>query len=239
MNESTKAIFALFLFAPGICIADNNDTHSEIISNQITEDKQESKDSTTTGIKFSTTEDAEENAKNEASTDLDQFGFGPALFIIKYDKEVLKDSKEVKLRGDGTISANGSEYTASLGVELHYDFSFGHKVKCYSDDCTVSKNWNRISSHRISPYLGLFDIENGINGIAAGLIYGYTKADLENNNTKTLNFGVGWTVHKDRLVLSGDVEEGAIPPSNLTIDDYTERKDVNGLSLMVSVNFGF
>jgi hypothetical protein len=75
--------------------------------------------------------------------------------------------------------------------------------------------------------------------MAAGLIYGYTKGNINGDNKVTLNFGIGKTIHKDRLVLARDVSEGAAPPANLNAVDYTERKDVKGTTLMISVNFGF
>lgn len=186
----------------------------------------------------STTEEAKDQAANQADSELDQFGFGPALYMIKYDEEILKDSKDVTLRGDGSISSSGSDYSVTLGLELHYDFSFGHKLKCYSN-CDNSANWNVTSSHRISPFLGLFDVDNGINGMAVGLIYGYTKGDGKGENKATLNFGVGKVIHKDRLVLAHDIKEGAVPPSDLNVEDYTERKDVDGITFMISANFGF
>ena len=183
-------------------------------------------------------EKAKDQAANKADNELDQFGFGPALYMIKYDEEVLKDSKDVTLRGDGSISSSGSDYSVTLGFELHYDFSFGHKLKCYTN-CNDSTNWNVTSSHRVSPFIGLFDVDNGINGMTVGLIYGYTKGDGKGENKSTLNFGVGKVIHKDRLVLAGDIEEGVAPPSGLNVEDYTERKDVDGLAFMISANYGF
>lgn len=183
-------------------------------------------------------EEAEQDATDDAAKELNQFGFGPALYFIKYSEEILKDSKDVTVRGDGTIASSGSKYSATLGLEVHYDFSFGHNTKCYSD-CTKKSNWTVTASHRLSPFIGIFDVENGINGMAVGLIYGYTKGDAKGTNKATLNFGVGWTIHKDRLILSSDAKEGQTPPANLNVEDYTERTDVNGVTLMVSANFGF
>lgn len=186
--------------------------------------------------------DSEEKAKTsatvQASNELDKFEFGPALYLIQYDDEVLTDAKDVSIRGDGSIVSSGSEYSATFGLELHYDFSFGHKLKC-NLNCDNSSNWNVTSSHRISPFIGLFDIENGINGIAAGVIYGYTKGDGKGQNKATLNFGIGKVIHKNQLVLSSDIVEGVVPPTNLLVEDYTERKDVNGWTVMISANFGF
>ncbi len=185
-----------------------------------------------------TEEKAKEKATTKVDSELGKFGFGPALYLIQYDEEVLADSKDVRIRGDGSVASNGSEYSVTLGVELHYDFSFGHKLKCYRD-CKDTTNWNVTSSHRISPFIGLFDVDNGINGMAAGIIYGYTKGDRKNENKTTLNFGAGKVIHKDRLTLSNDVEEGEVPPTEFAIEDYTERKDIKGLTFMISVNFGF
>lgn len=180
---------------------------------------------------------ADENAEKE----LDQFGFGPALYIIKYEDEVLADSKDVSVRGDGTISAKGTEYSTSLGMELHYDFSFGRTISCFGSEeyCSDVTNHELTTAHRLSPFLGLFDVDNGINGIAAGVVYGYIKQHKNDKNPLTLNAGVGWTVHKDRLVLASGLSEGGVPPSGLKVEDYTERKDVTGLVLMISVNMGF
>ena len=41
--------------------------------------------------------------EKQDESNLDQFGFAPAFFYIVYDEEVLSDSKDVRLRGDGTI----------------------------------------------------------------------------------------------------------------------------------------
>ena len=190
------------------------------------------------GFTLATEAEAMQEATIQADSELDQFGFGPALYVIRYDDEVLRDAKDVSLRGDGSLSASGSDYSVTLGLEVHYDFSFGHKLKCYSA-CENPANWNVTSSHRISPFLGLFDVDNGINGIAVGLIYGYTKGDGKGKNRATLNFGIGKVFHKDRLVLAGDVSEGAVPPAGLNTEDYTSREDVEGVTLMISANIGF
>jgi hypothetical protein len=59
---------------------------------------------------------AKDTANRSAATDLAQFGFGPALFLIAYDDEILEDSKDVTLRGDGSISASGTDYSVTLGA---------------------------------------------------------------------------------------------------------------------------
>jgi len=181
---------------------------------------------------------AKEQADSKVEDNLDQFGFGPALYVIKYNKEVLNDSKDVSVKGDNTISSKGSKYTTSLGLELHYDFTFWRTLKCFND-CKNTENWNLSSGHRLSPFLGFYDVSNGINGIAAGLVYGYWKGDRKSKNKTTLNVGLGWTVHKDRLVLADGVSENAVPPPTLNVEDYTQKEDVEGITLMISVNMGF
>ena len=174
---------------------------------------------------------------------LDQFGFGPALFVINYDKNVLKDSKDVRVRGDGTLSVNDSGYITALGVEVHYGITLGAKcrtkiAKYELQNCDLSKADNT-TGHTISPYLGLYDLENGFGGISAGVVYGYWRADKDLKNRTALNIGLGWTVHKDRLVLANGLREGATPDASLSIEDYTQRKDIEGIVLMISASVGF
>ncbi|MCP4984504.1 MAG: hypothetical protein GY928_00160, partial [Colwellia sp.] len=144
---------------------------------------------------------AETAADQKAEEKLDQFGFGPAFYVIKYDDEVLADSKDVSVRGDGTLSTKGTDYSTSLGLELHYDFSFGRTVKCFGtkEECKDVSKYELTTAHRLSPFLGLYDVDNGINGIAIGLVYGYIKQHKNDKNPITLNAGIGWTVHKNRL----------------------------------------
>ena len=183
-------------------------------------------------------ESARSQADEKKESELDQFGFGPALYVVHYKEEVLEDAKDISTRGDGSISARGSRYSTSIGLELHYDFSFRRTLKCFHE-CEKSENWNLTSGHRISPFLGFYDLDGGLNGIAAGLVYGYWKGDRNGENRTTLNAGLGWTVHKDRLVLADGVDEGEVPDQGLNVEDYTERKDVQGMVLMISVNIGF
>ncbi len=175
---------------------------------------------------------------------LDQFGFGPALFIVSYDDEVLKDSKDVRVRGDGSVSTSGSEYSTAIGLEVHYSWAF--KYKCRVDgfvleDKKKCKDYPKAisSGHTISPYLGLYDFDNGIDGIAAGVTYGYWRGNNLFNERTSLNIGLGWTVHKDQLVLADGVKEGQAVPTGLEAEDYTERKDVEGVVLMISASVGF
>jgi len=162
--------------------------------------------------------------------DLAQFGFGPAFYLLQYDKEVLKDTKDVRVRGDGTIDTSGTDYATAIGLEVHYDFSMA-----------VFKNkfTQNYSGHKISPFLGLFDLDNGINGMVVGVLYGYWHTDKDNKNKTSLNVGLGKFIHKDQLVLSSGVNEGFAPAALLEPVDYTSREDVEGATLMISASVGF
>lgn len=173
------------------------------------------------------------------SESLNQFGFGPAFFVIAYDKEVLMDSKDVRVRGDNSISTSGSKYSTAVGLEVHYDFTLASYRCCLKADGTEPSQWKSTSGHTLSPFLGLYDIENGINGIAAGVLYGYWRGDGDNENRKSLNIGLGVTIHKDQLVLANGIIEGQNPPIGLNLEDYTEREDVRGVVLMISASLGF
>lgn len=188
-----------------------------------------------------TPEIAKAAADQKEEKQLDQFGFGPAFFVIKYDDEVIADSKDVSVRGDGTISTKGTKYSTSMGLELHYDFSFYRSIKCFGtkEQCKDVANYELTTAHRLSPFLGLYDVDNGINGIVVGLVYGYIKQHKNDKNPVTLNAGLGWTVHKDRLVLANGVYKGSSPPAGLNVEDYTKKEDVTGAVLMISVNMGF
>ena len=153
---------------------------------------------------------------NNNAGDLSAIGFGPAFYVIYYDDEVLQSSNDVRVRGDGTVAADGSEYD--------FTFSFDEKKK---------------TEHKLSPFLGVYDLDDGIKGIAAGFIYGYQKSRPKSDQRVTLNVGIGWTVHKDRLVMAEELSDRETPPAGLNVEDYSEKKDVEGTVLMLSANFGF
>ena len=181
---------------------------------------------------------AQAQATAELESRLGSFGFGPALFAINYNKNVIQETEDVKLRGDGTIGAKGSKFATSFGLEIHYDFNLSASTKCFSD-CENKANYNISVGHVVSPFVGLYDLDNGIKGTAYGLLYGYWKGDRKGENKTSLNMGVGWTVHKDRLVLAKGVKEGLTPATGIKTEDYTERQDVEGVIFMLSVNMGF
>ncbi|MCG7871362.1 MAG: hypothetical protein N0C81_18805 [Candidatus Thiodiazotropha lotti] len=186
----------------------------------------------------------------ENSSNLSDFSFAPALYLISYDNEILQDSKDVKIRSDGKLSSSGSKYSTSIGLEVHYNLSFGlmckhqyskkqSKLKDDMSGCEKSEKYDFISGHTISPYIGLYDFNNGINGLSVGALYGYWKVNSETQKSSSLNIGLGWTVHKDRLVLADDFKEGQTLDPSTNLDDLTERQDIKGLTLMISAYIGF
>ena len=186
-----------------------------------------------------TVEEAKEAAKESKSGELTSLGFGPAFYYIKYNDKILSDSTDVRLRGDGTITASRSDQLVQFGLELHYDFSFGNKLKCKKAGCRDPESYDLAIGHRISPFIGVFDIEDGVNGIAVGVLYGYSKGTKDAKTKKSLNVGIGWISHKSQIVLADDVKVGNTPPAGLNVEDYTERKDVDGVTLMISANIGY
>ena len=172
------------------------------------------------------------------ATALSSFGFGPAFYMISYNDEILTDSKDVRVRGDGEIDSAGSKYGTALGLEVHYDISIFGKRTGYLDSNSETV-WTKSNGFIVSPFLGVYDIDSGINGLAAGVLFGYWTGDENFENRTSLNFGIGYTVHRGQLVLSDKVLEGAAPPAGLEVADYTTREDVTGLIALISVSVDF
>ena len=167
-------------------------------------------------------------ADPEKDVDLNGFGFGPALYMIRYQDSVIEDPRDVRLRGDGTLYADQTKSNVVLGVEAHYNFGIG-----YTKPDKSQWGW------KASPYFGLFDVSDGINGLAAGIMLGVWHIDAKGENPKALNIGVGAITHKRRLVLADDVAVGAAPPPDLDVADYTRRRDIHGFAVTLSVSMGF
>ena len=170
-----------------------------------------------------------------------QFGFGPAFYFISYTEEVLRDSKDFSKRGDSTISTAGSKYATEMGLEVHYSFSFFERkyLKTRFDGNGEIQREVRSLGHTISPFLGLYDFNNGINGVVFGILYGFWRGNDTYNDRIYFNFGIGGTIHKDRLVLADGVEEGTKMVTDMTEQDYLERRDVVGAAVMVSIAYSF
>lgn len=179
-----------------------------------------------------------EDAEQAGTADLSSFGFGPAFYMISYDDEILEDSTNVTIRGDGSLISSGSSYGTSLGLELHYDWSLWGNRKGYTDADGNTK-WTHSNGVVLSPFIGLFDVDNGIKGLAAGLMFGYWRGDENFQNRTSVNIGLGYAIHRDQLVLSKGVSEGNPPPSGFTVEDYTTRDDVGGTILTISVSVDF
>lgn len=166
-----------------------------------------------------------------------QFGFGPAIYFVRYNEEVVSDSKDVRVRSDGTIDFSGSAYSTPLGLEVHYAFSIPGSVYSYgkNDDGTwaSSKGWVA------SPFVGIYDVDSGIDGLATGLMLGFWRGDSKFENRSSLNIGLGYTIHRNRIVLAEGLSEGDVSPEGLDSIDLTTRKDVGGFVLLVSASVGF
>jgi len=184
-----------------------------------------------------TLEEAQKDPNNPAS-ELSNFGFGPAFFMIYYKEEILEDSKDVRVRGDAEIDSSGTKFGTAIGLEVHYDFSIKPNRKGYKSG-GADTTWTHSNGHVVSPFVGLYDVDNGINGLALGVMYGYWKGDTKFQNRTSLNMGLGYTVHRDRLVLANGVKEGNTPAPGLSIEDYTTRKDVEGIIFMISISRDF
>ena len=158
--------------------------------------------------------------------------------MISYKDEVLEDSTNVKIRGDGSLISSGSSYGTSLGLELHYDWSLWGNRKGYINS-NGTTTWTHSNGVVLSPFVGLFDVDNGIKGMAAGVMFGYWKGDENFQNRTSVNIGLGYAIHRDQLVLADRILEGNPPPSGFTAEDYTTRDDVEGVILTISVSVDF
>ncbi len=189
-------------------------------------------------------ESAKIHESGELSTDtLTGFGFGPALFLVNYDQEILSDANDIRIRQNNTIGISGNRKESYLGLELHYGFSFWTKCRNgfskKKPPCNDKNKWTASSGHTFTPYLGLFDLEDGFNGYSLGVLYGFWRGDNEFSGKKALNFGIGRFVHKNRLVATRGITDGGDAVTDFEISDYSHKKDVYGLSLMISAEIGF
>ena len=121
---------------------------------------------------------------------------------------------------------------------MHYDFSLWGK-RFGSKDSNGNTIWEKSRGIILSPFLGVYDIEKGINGLAAGVVFGYWKGNGNFGERTSLNIGYGITVHRNQLVMGEGIKEGSVPQIGLVEDDYTTRSDVKGRVFMLSVSVGF
>lgn len=186
-------------------------------------------------INFTTYAESKLDKVNNADAGLTQFGFGPAFYMIRYNDKVFKDSKDVHTRGDGTISASGTNYATSLGLEAHYNIPLVTWRCCINP----SNVWSSSSGLILSPFVGVFDIDRGMNGLAIGLVLGYWLGDENYEKKKYFNAGLGYAIHKDQLTLADGIQSGFKPSPDLKLEDYTTRKDVDGWTIVISTTIGF
>jgi hypothetical protein len=165
---------------------------------------------------------------NKVNTDMGLFGIGPAYYMIRYNEEILPEYYETTGEMNATVAASGSQYTTAVGLELHYNYSFAGDL--LPIDVRASHGFSA------SPFLGLYDFDDGIDGIIVGAMFGYWRGEGNYKFKPSLNLGIGYTVHMDQLVLADGVAEGdAILPG----DNYIERKDVGGWALTFSAAINF
>ena len=172
----------------------------------------------------------------EKGSNFSQFGFGPALYFVRYNDEIIDDSRQIVIRSDSTIDFPGSRYAVPLGLEVHYSFSLRRPTR-YRPNSNV--DWQRSTGLIASPFLGIYDVDNGVDGLAGGVLIGYWKGDGNFNRESVLNAGVGVTVHRNQVVLAEGIEEGMRVPSGFTETDLTTLRDVWGFQLLISATVGF
>ncbi|MFC0679541.1 hypothetical protein ACFFGH_17020 [Lysobacter korlensis] len=163
-------------------------------------------------------------------------GFGPAFYFLRYKNHVIEDARDVRVRTNGTLEANQTRTSSSLGLEVHANLGKGWNV-C-DGECTAT---NVISTWgwKASPYLGVFDVSDGINGLTAGVVAGVWRGDKEGDSRTALNLGIGYFTHKNQLVLADDVQIGQALPAGLAVADATRKTDVSGITVFVSASMGF
>ena len=179
--------------------------------------------------------DVTNNNNTNSNPDPTGLGAGPAFYVLRYADPIIEDSRDVRLRSNGTVEANETRTSTSLGVEVHYRIGLTYNIVRDKNDSTVVKTWGWSAS----PYLGVFDVSNGINGVAVGLMGGVWRGDKNGENQKALNIGIGYFTHKNRVVLADDVTRGQVPPPDLEPVDFTRKRDVDGLTLTISASVGF
>lgn len=169
---------------------------------------------------------------DKINKDMAPFGIGPAFYMIRYNEEVLPEFSDAAGTTNGTVAVSGSQYTSALGLELHYNYSFAGVGCCLGLPIDAS------TSHGFSasPFLGLYDFDDGIDGIIVGAMFGYWRREGDYKIQPSLNLGIGYTVHMDRLVLADGIDEGTAVPPGL---NYIERKNVGGFALTFSASINF
>lgn len=166
------------------------------------------------------------------------FNFAPALYFLNYNKEVLADSKNVRVRSNNTIESLGRTATSAIGLEVHFNIGLSSYRTGYGPNLEEAE-WTGSWGVNASPFIGVFDVDDGIKGFVIGGMVGIWRGDKNFDNKSALGVGVGYFIHNDQLVLSNEVAEGSTPPADLKPEDYTTRENVEGVAIMMTVSLGF
>ena len=169
----------------------------------------------------------------------EKFGFGPALYMIHYDEEIIGDAtSDVRINSGSVVSADTTRSATHLGLEVHYTFKHGITANYKQDE---EGNWVRDSSSgwSISPSVGLFDLDDGVSGHALGLVYSRWHGDADFTRQRALNIGASFITHRNRTVFVDGVDDGKALPAGYELADLTRKKDVDGLAIFVSYSLGF
>ena len=172
-----------------------------------------------------------------SDADIKGLGFGPALFGITYNDRIVDNSDEVVITSDSLVKFPGSRRSIPLGFEAHWNIKIPGTVWRFKPKGATK--WASSIGGVIGPFVGIYDVDNGINGFAVGGVVGFWRGDGNFENRAVLNFGLGYTVHRKRLVLVDGVRDNTKVPTGKGVADLTTRNDVEGFTFMVSAHVGF
>lgn len=165
-----------------------------------------------------------------ADKEMGLFGVGPAYYMIRYNDEVLPEFYDSAGMVNGAVAVSGSRNATELGLELHYNYSFANGGCCPG----LTMDRSTIYGFSASPFLGLYDFDDGIDGFIVGAMFGYWRSNSNYKIKPALNLGIGYTVHMDQLVLAD-----SIVPTEHNLEQYIERKNVSGWALTFSASINF
>lgn len=191
---------------------------------------------TLTTVELAAIEPGAKTEVEDTTAFLGGVGFAPAYYILAYDRDVFETPDSVRLRSDGKLTTNGSKSASYIGLEAHWDLTW--KTTTYIGT-GLGKIPTGSKGHGFSPYVGVFDISDSINGFSIGALYSIWKGDENYENRTALNFGIGYFLHQNRYVLSKGLELNDVPPAELEQIDYTRKTDVEGVNIVISANIGF
>jgi hypothetical protein len=171
----------------------------------------------------------------------EKFGFGPAIYLINYDEEIIDDAtSDVRINNAGQVSADTTRSATHLGLEVHYTFWTKPTVRYKPDPAQNGKLVrDSTSGWSVSPTVGIFDLDDGISGQAYGLVYSRWHGDANFTRQRALNIGATYINHRKRTVFVDGVDDGKALPAGFQLSDVTRKKDVNGFAIFISYSLGF